>query len=107
MEEDILDIVYKIQEARSSKLFLWKIIKDTEFFVDKEFPNWLIGKKDDVIYFNYNEKNHTLCYSYEKIYQILSSKFHLNVLEANELVSGMVSEHFKIQVVTTYNKYYR
>jgi hypothetical protein len=101
MEENIDILIQKIQEARNPKYFLWQIVKDVEFFVSKYNSNILFGKKDDEIYFNYDIKNHTLYYSYEKIYQILSSKYHLNDLEANELVSGMVSEHFKIQVDTT------
>ena len=71
------------------------------FFASEKYKNWLIGKKDEYIYFNYDTKNHTLYYSYYKIYQILSSKYHLNEVKANELVSGMVSEHFKLKVDTT------
>jgi basic membrane lipoprotein Med (substrate-binding protein (PBP1-ABC) superfamily) len=101
MEENIDILIQKIQEARNPKYFLWNIIKNVEFFVAKYNSNILIGKKDGVIYFNYDEKNHVLYYSYDKIYQILSSKYHLNVLKANELVMDMVSKHFKLRVDTT------
>jgi hypothetical protein len=98
MEEDSLDIIKKIQESRSPKYFLYNIIKDLEWFTSKNYEGWLIGKKDDIIYFNYNKENHTIQYSYIEIYQILKTKYHLNVVEVNELVGGMVCEHFKIMV---------
>ena len=103
MEENILDIIQKIQEVRNPKYFLWNIIKNVKFFTSKIYNGWLVGKKDDEVYFNYDIKNHILYYSYYKIYQILSSKYHLNEVKANELVSGMVSEHFKLKVNTTKN----
>jgi hypothetical protein len=101
VKDDILDIVQKIQEARNPKYFLWNIIKDVEWFASEKYTNYLIGKKNDFVYFNYNLKNHTLFYDYKEIYNILITKYHLNELEANELVSGMVSEHFKLKVDTT------
>jgi hypothetical protein len=66
MEEDILDVIRKIQEARSPKYFLWQIIKDIEWFNSKYKSNILVGKKNKVVYFNYNLKNHILYYNYVK-----------------------------------------
>jgi hypothetical protein len=101
MEEDILDIIRKIQEARSPKYFLWQIIKDTEWFDYKYDSDFLIGEKGDIVYFKYNKKKYFLYYNYDEIYTVLETKYHLNVLNANELVSGMVSEHTKMRVDTT------
>jgi hypothetical protein len=101
MEEDTLDLIEKIQEARNPKYFLWQVVKDTEFFKAKYNYNILIGEKNNIIYFNYDLKNHTLYYSYQNIYKILKTKYHLNEMRANELVSEMVSEHFKLRVDTT------
>ena len=101
MEENDLDIIYKIQEARSPKYFLWQIIKDLEWFASKKYSDNLLGKKDNIIYFNYDKENHVLYYSYYKIYQILESKYHLNEMNANKLVNDMVDEHFNLRVDTT------
>jgi signal peptidase I len=104
MEEETLDIIKKIQEARSPKYFLWNIIKDLEWFASERYTDYLIGKKGDIIYLNYDKENHILYYDFYEIYEILESKYHLNELEANKLVSGMVSEHFKLKVDTTYRE---
>ena len=101
MEEDILDIIYKIQEARNPKYFLWQIIKDMEWVDSKHNSNFLIGKKNDLVYFNYNKINHELWYSYNKIYSVLKTKYYLNEVKANKLVNSMVSERTKIKVDTT------
>ena len=100
MEDDILDIVYKIQEARNPKYFLWQIIKDIEWLASEKYTDFLIGKKDDIVYFNYNLKSHALLYTYGKIYKVLETKYHLNEKNANELVGEMVSEHFKLNMDT-------
>ena len=100
MEEDILDIIRKIQEAKSPKYFLWQIIKDTEWVATNYNSDILIGEKGDIVYFNYNKKKNILYYNYE-IYQVLETKYHLNRLNVNELVGGMVSEHTKMRVDTT------
>ena len=101
MEEDISDIIRKIQEARSPKYFLWQIIKDTEWVTAKYNSNILVGKKNDVVYFNYDKKKYVLYYNFNKIYQVLETKYHLNILNANEIIGGMVSEHTKMRVDTT------
>jgi hypothetical protein len=101
MEDEVLDIIQKIQEARNPKYFFWNIIKDLEWFTSDKYTNFLIGKKDDIIYLNYDKENHILYYDFYKIYKILESKYHLNEVSVNELVSDMVSEHFKLKVDTT------
>jgi hypothetical protein len=101
MEEETLDIIQKIQEARSPKYFLWQILKETEWFASEKYDRILVGKYNDNIYFNYNIKKYILYYDFHKIYKILNIKYHLNELSVNELVSGMVSEHFKLKVDTT------
>ena len=101
MEEETLDIIQKIQEARNPKYFLWQIIKNMEWFASEKIDRWSIGKKDGIVYFDYDTKNHILYYDYFKIYQVLKTKYHLNDLTINELIKGMVSEHFKLRVDTT------
>ena len=101
MEEDTLDIIQKIQEARSPKYFLWNIIKDTEWYVSENDSDYLIGKKNNIVYFNYDLKKYILYYSFSKIHQILEEKYHLNDLNINKLVSSMVSEHAKLKVDTS------
>jgi hypothetical protein len=101
MEENIDILIQKIQEVRNPKYFLWQIVREIEWFSSEEYKIWLVGKKDEYIYFNYDTKNHTLYYDFYKIYQILSLKYHLNNLEANNLVSDMVGEQFKMKVNTT------
>jgi hypothetical protein len=102
VNDDVLEIIRKIQEARNPKYFIWNIIKDVDWFVSETYTDYLIGKKDDIIYFNYNLKKYVLYYSYDKIYVVLKTKYHLNEVNANELVVDMVSEHFKLKVDTTY-----
>lgn len=98
MEEDVLDIIYKIQEARNPKYFLWNIIKNMRWLKYKYNTIFLIGKKGKVVYFNYNKEKRALFYSYDKIYKILELKYHLNEQTANELVYNMVCEHTKLRV---------
>ena len=102
MEEETLDIIQKIREARSPKYFLWNIIKETKWFASENHTDYLIAKKDDTIYFSYDEKTHTLYYGYNNIFRILETKYHLNESNSNKLVGEMVSEHFKLKVDTTH-----
>jgi hypothetical protein len=102
MEEDFDIMIEKIQDARSPKFFLWNLIKNLKWYASEGIADWLVGKKDGDIYFDYDIKNHTLYYSFDKIYQILSSKFHLNELKANNLIRSMVPEHFNLEVDTSY-----
>jgi hypothetical protein len=100
---EIIDIIEKIQKHRNPKYFLWQIIKDVEWFTSEKYKSWMIGKKDNNIYFNYNKITHSLYYSYDNIYVILETKYHLNEVKANELVGDMVNEDFKLRVNTTWN----
>jgi hypothetical protein len=103
MEEDVSDIIQKIQEARSPKYFFWSIIKDINWYKSEYDKNILIGKKYDIVYFNYDLKNYVLYYDFRKIHQILIEKYHLNEQTIKELIKCMVSEHTKLRVDTIFN----
>jgi len=81
--------------------FLNQLI-DLNVFKSKNNKNVLIYKKGDDTLFNYNEENKVFYYDYYKIYSVFESKFELNKLLINSIVKGMVEEHLKIKVDTTY-----
>jgi len=60
--------------------------------------NVLIYKKNDNTLFNYNEKNYTFYYDYNKIYRFFKLKFNLNDDQSNILVKGIIEKQFKIRV---------
>jgi hypothetical protein len=102
---NISDIIEKIQKHRNPKYFLWNFIKDIKWIELEKHNEWLIGKNDDIIYFNYNKINHILHYEYGKICSVLETKYHLNEEKANKLVGDMVGEHFKLTVNKTKPKF--
>jgi hypothetical protein len=95
---NISDIIEKIQKHRNPKYFLLNIIKNIEWVTPENFNGWLIGKKDDISYFNYDTVNYNLYYDYDKIYVILETKYHFNKVNISELVCDVVGEHFKLKI---------
>jgi hypothetical protein len=69
-------------EIRPYEEFLLNIFKKIKVTSIECLNNFFIYKKNDVIYFNYDEKNKSLYY-YSKIYSILKSKYNLNEIISN------------------------
>lgn len=65
------------------------------------YPNSIFFHINKEVYMEYDKNSKILYYSYDKIYSVLESKFGLNSTQINELVKGMVGEHYKLEVNTT------
>jgi hypothetical protein len=102
MEEDILDIIYKIQEARSPRTFIWNIIKKLKISESKYDKNISIFKIDDKVYFNYVKEENYLMYSLENLQHVIEKKYNLNEYESRALIKEVVRECFNNSIIKIY-----
>lgn len=103
MEEDILDVIQKIQEARSPKYFLWNIIKNVKWVEYETIPNVVHGELNDLVYFYYDVEKKILHYNYFEIYLILKDMYNLNENHSSLLVLEMLKKHTDFDITHIFN----
>jgi viroplasmin and RNaseH domain-containing protein len=99
--DDFDILIQKIQEARNPKYFLWQIIKDIEWVDSDKYVEWITGKKNGFVYFEYDKRRCSLHYSYTKIYKILESKYKLGEYSISNLLKELVSEQLSLPINST------
>ena len=67
-----------------------------------QYPNSIFYKLGDEINMVYDKENRHLYYSYENIYQVLESEYHLNNQQITTLVKGIVEEHYELGPLTPF-----
>jgi hypothetical protein len=102
-KEEIRNKIKEIKWARLSpaERFLYPIFNGlTEHYLDNK-PDSVFYKYKDEVYFKYDMKNNVFWFSYDKINQVLESKYDINYLEQREIIKDMMWEAFNFKVGTT------
>jgi hypothetical protein len=92
-------------EERPYEIWFKEMLINLEISRSTKYLDVLIYKKDDDILYNYNEENEHFWISYDKIWWIFETKYHLNYNEIRMLTKGMVEEHLNLKDITTSPKY--
>lgn len=93
MEEDVLDIIQKIQEARSPKYFIWTLIKNMKAYVE-QFPTNISFVKDDSLILSYSlgEKD---IYVNNDIIDTLRIKYNISQEQSLIIIKKLLNTHLR------------
>jgi len=91
LKEKIKQIKYS--RLKLEEIFVLNHITDTEKYIHKDYPTSIFYKKDNVLLFEWNQKNGYFYCSYTKFWSILQSKYNLNYNEIKSLIKRLVEEH--------------
>jgi hypothetical protein len=71
-------------------------LSDLSVSRSKEYSSVLIYKKDDIVLYNYEEKNEDFYIDYNKIWSIFESKYFLKNNEIKLLTKSIVKKYFNL-----------
>jgi len=71
----------------------------------QQYPDSIFFHINKEIYMEYNKNAKILYYDENKTDSVLESKFGLNYTQIKELVKGMVKEHYKLEIYTTFHSW--
>ena len=97
----ITDKIHKIKESRLSPAenFLYPNFWNLEEYYSNEYPNSVFYKNNDVVLFEYDNKNSYFYCHYDKIWSVLESEYCISYQEINDLIKSMVWETLKLKGV--------
>jgi hypothetical protein len=107
LSEDQIYILEKYQlglhqnEEKPYEIWFKKMLTDLEISRSTKYSDTLVYKKNDVVLYNYDEKDRYFYISYDKIWSIFDKKYHFNSNEIKLLTKGMVKEHLNLKDIIT------
>lgn len=72
---------------------------------DPKFPNSILYKKDDVIYFNLNEKEYSTTCKFWFLYNTLKMKFRIKEFRIKYLLKYALEKYLKKQIFPMSEKF--
>jgi hypothetical protein len=107
LTEDQIYILEKYQlglhqdEEKDYEIWFRKLLTDLDVNRSKLNSDVLIYKKNNVVLYNYNEKNGYFYIDVGRIWSVFQSKYQLNNNEISLLTKGMVEEHLNLKGIVT------
>ena len=79
-EEEKSDVVKDLEKRWAMEDEFRKIMKDVIEKKDPDYPNTIlyVGKNDNYVYIEYDQKNRSVWVDYKKLWSIFESKYDLN-----------------------------
>lgn len=96
LTEIVSDNKTKTKEQLIEEFFL-SILYSLRIQINKNYPNSIFYKKNDLIFIEQNFKNKCFYFRYPDFWSVFETKFKLNYREVQNILKDLLKKHFQIE----------